>query len=137
MMPSVMPAMRLSTNQDGTCDLILEYSRAELSTEFAKEFSAGESIKSGGKKLSEAVASYAKKARIKTVKILVSGVLVATMAFSSFIAAMAATDRYTMGYLYTGTDIQQVEYVNQTQNALDTVSPSYFDIREDGSLKLN
>ena len=46
MMPSVMPAMRLSTNQDGTCDLILEYSRAELSTEFAKEFSAGESIKS-------------------------------------------------------------------------------------------
>ena len=45
--------------------------------------------------------------------------------------------RYIMGYLYRGTDIQQIEYVNQTNNALDTVSPSYFNIREDGSLKLN
>ncbi len=137
MMSSVMPAMRLSSNQDGTCDLILEYSRADLSAEFAKEFETGKTAAPGGRRLSGAVASYAKKARIKTVKILVSGVLVATMAFSSFMAAMAATDRYTMGYLYAGTDIQQVEYVNQTQNALDTVSPSYFDIREDGSLKLN
>lgn len=42
-----------------------------------------------------------------------------------------------MGYLYRGNDIQQIEYVNQTNNALDTVSPSYFNIREDGSLKLN
>ena len=42
-----------------------------------------------------------------------------------------------MGYLYGGTDLQQIEYVEQAGDALDTVSPSYFDLREDGSLKLN
>ncbi len=132
-----MPTMKVTANADGTCDLILEYSRAEISAEFANELDVKETIKPNGKQLARTIASYAKRAKIKTVKILVSGVLVATVAFSSFMSALAATDRYTMGYLYTGTDIQQVEYVNQTNNALDTVSPSYFDIREDGSLKLN
>lgn len=132
-----MPTMKVTANADGTCDLILEYSRAEISAEFANEFDVKETIKPNGKQLARTIASYAKRAKIKTVKILVSGVLVATVAFSSFMSALAATDRYTMGYLYTGTDIQQVQYVNQTNNALDTVSPSYFDIREDGSLKLN
>ena len=75
--------------------------------------------------------------KIKSVKILVAGTLITTVALSSFLTALAATDRYTMGYLYSGNDLQQIEYVNQTNNALDVVSPSYFDIREDGSLKLN
>ena len=63
--------------------------------------------------------------------------MVATLAFSTFLTSFAASDRYTMGYLYSGNDHQQIEYVNQTNGALDVVSPSYFDIREDGSLKLN
>lgn len=127
--------MRLLANGDGTYNLIVDLPKAEA--EFAKDFFGKKDYGSKSKDLKKQILEQAKKVRIKTVKILVSGVLVATIAFSSFLSAFAATDRYTMGYLYGGTDIQQVEYVNQAKDALDTVSPSYFDIREDGSLKLN
>ncbi len=130
-----MPNIKLVPNQDGTFDLLLEYSRKDV--EFTEEFNGKRSIKTNSRKLSEAVLSRVKNIKIKSVKILVSGVLVATLAFSAFLTAFSATDRYTMGYLYSGTDHQQIEYVNQANNALDVVSPSYFDIREDGSLKLN
>ena len=60
--------------------------------------------------------------------------IVTTLAFSTFLSALAASDRYTMGYLYSGTDHQQIEYINQTNNALDVVSPSYF--RPAGGWKL-
>ncbi|MDR0914373.1 MAG: SH3 domain-containing protein, partial [Oscillospiraceae bacterium] len=36
-----------------------------------------------------------------------------------------------------GTAQQQIEYVNRTQNAMQTVSPSYFDIVAGGSLQFN
>ena len=130
-----VPNLRLLVNPDGTYDLILEYSSGDV--EFAEEFSVKKSLQKNSKRLLNAIRSCAEKGKIRNVKILVSGALVATVAFSSFMSAFAASDRYTMGYLYTGTDHQQVEYVENTGEALDVVSPSYFDIREDGSLKLN
>lgn len=126
--------MRLVSNEDGTCDLWLEYPAGD--GEFAREFESGDSS-TRDKRLKDTVRSYVKNARVKTVKILVSGVLVASLAFSSFLSAFAATDRYTMGYLYGGTDTQQMEYVSQANGAMDVVSPSYFDLNQDGSLKLN
>lgn len=129
------PNIKLISNNDGTYDLILEYSGK--GAEIAEEFDLKKNLKENSKKLWDSILPYAKKVKIKSVKILVSGVLIASVVFSTFIAAFAATDRYTMGYLYSGTDHQQIEYVNQTNGALDVVSPSYFDIREDGSLKLN
>lgn len=126
----MFPNIQLIQNRDGSYDLLLDYRGG---AEFAKEPGAAQS----SKKLATTLRGYAKKVKIKSVKILVSGVLVATFAFSSFLTALAAGDRYSMGYLYTGTDLQQIEYVNQTGDALDVVSPSYFDLREDGSLKLN
>lgn len=122
--------MRLVSNEDGTCDLWLEYPAGD------GEFESGDSS-TRDKRLKDTVRSYVKNARVKTVKILVSGVLVASLAFSSFLSAFAATDRYTMGYLYGGTDTQQMEYVSQANGAMDVVSPSYFDLNQDGSLKLN
>ena len=129
------PSIKLVPNSDETYDLILEYNGIDV--EFAEELDVQKSIKSHSKTITKSILSQAKKVKIKSVKVLVSGVLVATVAFSSFLSALATTDRYIMGYLYRGNDIQQIEYVNQTNNALDTVSPSYFNIREDGSLKLN
>ena len=126
--------MRLVPHFDGTYDLLLEYPRQ--TAEFAAEFE-GKQPESLPKSLSRAILDRVKGIRVRSVKILVSGALVATLAFSAFLTALAATDRYTMGYLYAGTDHQQIEYVNQTNGALDVVSPSYFDLREDGSLKLN
>lgn len=127
---TMFPNIRMVQNRDGSYDLLLDYRDG---AEFAKEPGAVPSPK----KLAATLRGYAKNVKIKSVKILVSGVLVATFAFSSFLSALAAGDRYSMGYLYTGTDLQQIEYVNQTGDALDVVSPSYFDLREDGSLKLN
>lgn len=129
------PNIKILPNGDGTYNLILDFPRAEA--EFAEEFSKNTNRKPVSKDFKQTVLELSKKVRIKSVKILISGALVATLAFSSFLSVFAATDRYTMGYLYSGTDIQQIEYVNQAGDALDTVSPSYFDIREDGSLKLN
>ena len=63
------------------------------------------------------------KAKIKSVKIFASGILVASLSLTSFLSVFAASDRYIMGYLYSGTDHQQIEYVNQTGQTLDTVSP--------------
>lgn len=125
------PSIKLISNQDGTYDLILSYEKYDV--EFAEEFD----IRAEKQRLPKSLFSHIKNLRIKSVKILVSGVLVTTLAFPAFINVFAATDRYTMGYLYGGTDHQQIAYVDQSNNALDVVSPSYFDLREDGSLKLN
>ncbi len=79
-----------------------------------------------------------KKPKLKSVKIFASGILVASLSLTSFLSVFAAFDRYIMGYLYSGTDHQQIEYVNgPLRETLDTVSPSYFNIQEDGSLTLN
>ena len=127
--------MRLVPNHDGTYDLWLDYSRGDV--EFAKDFDSRHNLRANSRKLLKSIRAYTKNTRVRSVKILLSGVLVATVAFSSFLTSFAAVDRYTMGYLYSGTDIQQIEYVSQTDNLLDVVSPSYFNLREDGSLKLN
>ncbi|HIQ80968.1 MAG TPA: LysM peptidoglycan-binding domain-containing protein [Candidatus Scatavimonas merdigallinarum] len=131
----MLPAIKLVSNHNGTYDIILEYTREDV--EFAQEFDVGKNVLSNSKEILASVKAYAKKAKIASVKIFVSGILIATIAFSFFLSVFAAGDRYSMGYLYSGTDHQQIEYVNQTHNALDTVSPSYFDIEQDGSLKLN
>ena len=131
----MVPNVRLSPNADGTYDIFLEYSKADV--EFAKDFDLKRNLSENAKKLSEVVSSYAKKVRIKSVKVFVSGVLIGSMALSSAFSVFAASDRYVMGYLYGGSDIQQIEYVNQANGILDVVSPSYFDIQSDGSLKLN
>ena len=127
--------MSLAPNPDGSYDLLLDYPRGDA--EFAGEPDLRREIRDSSGRLSDTLSAYARKFRIRSVKFLVSGVLIASVAFSTLLSALAATDRYTMGYLYSGTDHQQIEYVNQTGEALDVVSPSYFDIREDGSLRLN
>ena len=128
------PEIRLQPNGDGSYDLLLEYSRWDA--EFAN-FDLKRYWSHPSKALAHRVRQAAAGVKIRSVKVLLSGVLVATLAFSSFVTTLAASDRYTMGYLYTGTDRQQVEYVNLTGDSLDVVSPSYFDIAQDGSLTLN
>lgn len=125
----------LVPNPDGTYDVLVEYSKDNV--EFAMDFGAVNMIKTSSQRILEFINNNTKKAKISGVRIMVSGVLIATMAFSLFMASFAGAGRYSMGYLYGGTDQQQIEYVNRTNGALDTVSPSYFDIQQDGSLKLN
>ncbi len=88
---------------------------------------------------------------IKSVKIFVAGVLVATMSMQMISAAAARIDGFTprfwheqnqfsslpvrfhMTYLYGGTVPQQIEQIKQI-GSFQTVSPSYFDINPSGSL---
>ena len=129
------PEIRLLPNGDGSYDLVLEYSRWDA--ELANGFDFRQYWRHPSKSLAHRVKRAAAGVKIRSVKVMLSGVLVATLAFSAFTTALAASDKYTMGYLYTGTDRQQVEYVNQTGDSLDVVSPSYFDIAQDGGLVLN
>ena len=131
----MLPNIRVFPNGDGTYTLLLDFLQQDV--EFAEEFYHGQNQQPDFKDLKKRIMEQAQKFKITSVKILVSGALVATLSFSSLLSAFAAADRYTMGYLYGGTDLQQIEYVEQAGDALDTVSPSYFDLREDGSLKLN
>lgn len=43
---------------------------------------------------------------------------------------------FNMGYLYFGNTQSYIEGINQTANTINVVSPSYFDLNSDGSLKL-
>ncbi len=127
--------IKLAYNYDGTYDIVIEYEKNNA--EFALEFNSINDIKTNSQKIIKFIKSNAKNLRIASVRIMLSGALVATIAFSAFTSIFAATNKYSMGYLYSGTDQQHIEYVNRTNGALDTVSPSYFDIQDDGSLKLN
>jgi spore germination protein YaaH len=49
----------------------------------------------------------------------------------------AETSKYSMGYLYSGTTSEQISYISRTNNSINTVSPSYFDINADGSINVN
>lgn len=130
----MLPYVKLVPNADGTFDIYLEYSKRDA--EFAREWS-GKDPREIPPSVLETIRSHAKKARIKSIKIFASGVLVSTLALSSLLPVSAASDHYVLGYLYHGTEQQYYEYVNQTGNVLDTVAPSYFNIAEDGSLVLN
>ena len=130
----LFPEIKLQANGDGSYDLLLYYTKQDMELAAEPGFAENERHK---RTLRETVLEYGRKAKIKSVKVLVGGTVVAAMAFSMFTTALGASDRYVMGYLYAGTDSQHMAYVEETGDVLDVVSPSYFDIEADGSLRLN
>ena len=128
-------SLRLIPNSDGAYDLLIEYGRfdAEFGTDF---FSKDRFSKSG---ISGFIKKNAQNIKISSVRILAAGTLLAVIPAASFLSANALEDgaKYAMAYLYGGDAQRQIEYVARTNNALQTVSPSWFDLNADGSLKLN
>lgn len=51
-------------------------------------------------------------------------------------SSQAENQRFSMSYLYFGSPTSYVKQVEKTRGSLDVVSPSYFDIEEDGSLSI-
>ncbi|WP_251554812.1 LysM peptidoglycan-binding domain-containing protein [Neobacillus muris] len=49
---------------------------------------------------------------------------------------VTASEVVNLGYMYFGNTSEYVNMVNATANSVNTVSPSYFDINSDGTLKL-
>jgi LysM repeat protein len=49
---------------------------------------------------------------------------------------VSASEVINLGYMYFGNTSEYINQVNATNNAVNTVAPSYFDINKDGTLKL-
>lgn len=79
------------------------------------------------------------KLSFKRLAFFIVAVLIFTNVF--LIGPMAQSDaintKYAMSYVYFGTASQQIQNVTSTNNSINTVSPSYFNINSDGTLKLN
>jgi spore germination protein YaaH len=60
------------------------------------------------------------------------------VAFSPYIAKTASsnTEKFNMSYIYFGDSSSYVYHVENTRNSLNEISPSYFDLNEDGTLLL-
>jgi len=110
----------LTKNPDNTYDLVISV-YPDCNTEFSKElFTYNEGIMS--------------KKKIRAVKIIIAGLISVSIPFYSF---MADKGRYSMSYVYFGSHASQLEYIGLAKESLSTVSPSYFDIESDGSVKVN
>lgn len=131
-----MMDINLGLNSDGVCYALVHYSKDDA--EFSADFDVMKNLRDNSQRIRNFIKDNAKKTKITGIKIIMSGVVVATIPMSSFLRLSAsAADKYSVGYLYSGTDMQQIQFVNRTNGALGTVSPSYFDIEQNGSLKLN
>ncbi len=129
--------IRLMENSWGEFDIIIDLDK--LDAEFAPDFLTSDKVfRNADKRLRFFIEHKARGLVIGSIKFAVTGVIVGTIAFSSYMALYASADDLTsLGYLYSGTSSQQISYVQRTGGGVDTVSPSYFYLNADGSLKEN
>ncbi|ARU63058.1 hypothetical protein CBW65_20320 [Tumebacillus avium] len=71
----------------------------------------------------------------KWTKQMVSGLLTAALLLPGT-SGLAADGKFNMSYLYFGSTSTYVETVDSTKGALNVVSPDFFNLNADGSLKL-
>ncbi|OEF98931.1 hypothetical protein BHF71_02925 [Vulcanibacillus modesticaldus] len=73
----------------------------------------------------------------KTIRIFFVGIIIASFILvdsTTIKAERLKTERFNMSYLYFGNSQSFVEYIPNTKGALNTISPSYFDLSADGYL---
>lgn len=68
--------------------------------------------------------------------ILLTVMVVLPFTFLNSNEGQASVERFNMSYLYFGGAETHIKLVNQTNGALNVISPSYFDLNTDGSLKI-
>lgn len=79
--------------------------------------------------------------RFKVIKVLALLFVIISVILSSGTAAVGTgrqdnTGRFNMSYAYFGSSGAYTSLVDKTGNSLDDVAPSYFDLNDDGTLKL-
>ncbi len=116
---------RILENPDGSVDLLLF---AAADGEWAAELRPGRMLKRLG--------DQKRILCVRAVKIVAAGGIVLSIPFSS-LATRTQKDNYAMSYIYFGTAEQQMQNALLAADVLDVISPSYFDLNADGSLKLN
>ncbi len=110
----------LSRNHDGTYDIILSL-YPTCSAEFSRELTTIEG-------------DMPSKKKIRAVKIVIAGLVALSI---PFYCLGSRNKRYAMSYVYFGSHTSQMEYIALAQDTLSVISPSYFDIESDGSIKIN
>lgn len=129
--------------------ILVIYVRPENS-EFSKELF--DSTKETSRDLKEWLVIWAKKqgpkVKIHTVRIMLGTFLLISIPIPSSVEdriqnpihtnqVFAQTNtRFNMSYLYFGSPSTHVERVLRTNNSVNIVSPSYFDLDDDGNLKI-
>ena len=112
--------MKLIQNSDGSYDLAITLSRSEA--EFGIDFFSSKKLIDYGQQVTRFIKNSAKNLKLRSVKIIVAGVILATIPFSMMLPASAhPTEHYSMAYLYQGTAAQQLSYIDRTNNSLNMV----------------
>lgn len=129
--------MNIERNTDGSCNILICYSTTS-DTEFSLDFLSYSNLKNNVSTIFDFVKKTSKTMRVKAVKVIINGVVITTMSLSSFMNIYGAEPaKYSMAYIQSGNPTEQISYINRTNGALNTVSPSYFNISSDGSLSIN
>ncbi|WP_312096593.1 glycosyl hydrolase family 18 protein [Niallia sp.] len=122
-------------NGEYTLILRMKGEQPSFDTEFGSEFF--HSTKENGKTLIISAQKFIKKEfpKIKkaTIVLAVGTVILASFPFQK---AEAHEVTFNMSYLYFGNTKSYISQIDKTQGNLSLVSPSYFDINADGSLKI-
>lgn len=115
-------------NGDGTYDCYVLHGR--LDTEFASDFMHGEK----GRSLLRLIQKSG--LTVRTVRLVLAGSLVLAIPLAAIVAGQDDA-RYAMSYVYFGSSKTQIQNVLRSKDTLSVVSPSYFDLNADGSLKIS
>lgn len=77
-------------------------------------------------------------ARNKFLKKIISLGVSCMLAFSPIISGNVAAEakKFNMSYIYFGDSSSYISRIDYSRNSLDEISPNYFDINDDGTLKL-
>ncbi|MDR0286464.1 MAG: hypothetical protein LBI03_01970 [Clostridiales bacterium] len=78
--------LKLIANQDGSCDLVIQYGRFD--TEFSMDFLSKDSIFDHREDISDFLTSRTKDTEIKTVWLMISDMVVASVPFTAFFASI-------------------------------------------------
>ena len=124
-----MDRFTLLKNFDGTYTLVIFLDT--LQTEFGDDFLGKPFKKITDSQVFEKYRKYV----IKTIKFVLVGGIVITVPFNDFVSAKTEKS-YGLSYVYFGSVADQIENVKKSAKAIDTVSPSYFDLSAEGKLNV-
>lgn len=129
---------KIEENKGGyTLVLYLDINKFEFSDEFGED--RKEQINKIDKYIGDIIKNNFPNIKINGIKLMAGSMVVANLAFQSvpgLAAEMDGNSDYHMSYAYFETGEAIIQTLSATGDILDVVSPSYFDLNADGSLKI-
>ncbi|MBE4907145.1 LysM peptidoglycan-binding domain-containing protein [Bacillus luteolus] len=134
-MTEFLNRFEISEEKDGsTIIFYLNPETTEFSTEFLASLKNQKETIEG--KVNELLKEKLPGVKASAVKVVVGSMIITTIPLYTEKASAHNVENFNMSYIYFGNPNTHVSYVERTQGNLQVISPSYFDINPDGSLKL-